>query len=214
MLQLPHAAAFLDPLFSSGMSVLTVAVDLIAERLLKAVAEDDFATERFQFVEDVVNTGFDHYDMIVSGAFDSFASYDTWNAWNRNWALGNMLGAFGPLSLLVRYLQSGDPSHLAKTTEPGRIGVLGSHLPNVVETMRGIAGRDRGRHPRRDHPRRGRPPDLRPARRAGLRAALHGLRQPRRRAPPRRSRCRPARATSPGTAATGPRRGRRTARSR
>jgi FADH2 O2-dependent halogenase len=137
VLQLPHAAAFVDPLFSSGMSVLTVAVDLIADALLKAVGEDDFATERFQFIEDVVNTGFDHYDMIVSRAFDAFASYDTWNAWNRNWALGNMLGAFGPLSLLVRYLQSGDRSHLEKTTEPGRIGVLGSHLPEVVATMRG-----------------------------------------------------------------------------
>jgi FADH2 O2-dependent halogenase len=135
MLQLPHAAGFVDPLYSSGMSVLTVSVDLIAEALLKAVAEDDYAIERFQFIEDVVNTGFDHYDMIVSRSFDSFASYDTWNAWNRNWALGNMLGAFGPLSLLVRYLRSKDPRHLAKTTEPGRIGVLGSHLPEVVETM-------------------------------------------------------------------------------
>ena len=136
LLQLPHAAAFVDPLYSSGMSVLTVAVDLIAESLLKAVAEDDFATERFQFVEEVVNTGFDHYDMMVASSFESFASYDTWNAWNRNWALGNMLGAFGPLSLLIRYLRSKDPSYLAKTTEPGRIGVLGSHLPNVVDTMR------------------------------------------------------------------------------
>lgn len=137
VLQLPHAAAFVDPLFSSGMSVLTVAVDMIAEQLLQAVAEDDFATERFQFIEDVVNIGFDHYDMMVSTAFDSFASYDTWNAWNRNWALGNMLGAFGPLSLLVRYLKSGDRSFLEKTTEPGRIGVLGSHLPHVVDTMHG-----------------------------------------------------------------------------
>jgi tetracycline 7-halogenase / FADH2 O2-dependent halogenase len=136
MLQLPHAAAFLDPLYSSGMSVLTVAVDLIAEELLKAVAEDDFAIDRFQFIEDVVNTGFDHYDMIVSRSFDSFASYDTWNAWNRHWALGNMLGAFGPLALLIKYLASHDPKYLAKTTEPGRIGVLGSHLPEVVATMR------------------------------------------------------------------------------
>jgi tetracycline 7-halogenase / FADH2 O2-dependent halogenase len=136
MLQLPHAAAFIDPLYSSGMSVLTVAVDLIAEALLKAVADNDYARERFQFIEDVVNTGFDHYDMIVSRSFDAFASYDTWNAWNRNWALGNMLGAFGPLSLLVRYLKSGDRSHLEKTTDPGRIGVLGSHLPQVVQVMR------------------------------------------------------------------------------
>jgi tetracycline 7-halogenase / FADH2 O2-dependent halogenase len=140
MVQLPHAAAFVDPLYSSGMSVLTVAVDLIAEALLKAVADDDYAVERFQFIEDVVNRGFDHYDMMVSRSFDSFASYDTWNAWNRNWALGNMLGAFGPLSLLVRYLKTKDRSHLEKTTEPGRIGVLGSHLPEVVATMR--ASRD------------------------------------------------------------------------
>jgi FADH2 O2-dependent halogenase len=135
VLQLPHAAAFVDPLYSSGMSVLTVSVDLIAEALLKAVADNDFATERFQFIEDVVNRGFDHYDMIVSRSFDAFASYDTWNAWNRNWALGNMLGAFGPLSLLLRYLKTKDPAHLAKTTEPGRIGVLGSHLPEVVDVM-------------------------------------------------------------------------------
>src|SRR5262249_24113587 len=67
---------------------------------------------------------------------DAFASYDLWNAWNRNWALGNMLGAFGPLALLLRYLATKDPSYLAKTTEPGRIGVLGSHLPEVVEVMR------------------------------------------------------------------------------
>jgi FADH2 O2-dependent halogenase len=135
MLQLPHAADFVDPLYSSGMSVLTVAVDLIAETLLKAVAEDDFAVERFQFVEDVVNRSFDHYDLIVSRSFDSFASYDTWNAWNRNWALGNMLGAFGPLSLLIRYMATKDRSHLERTTEPGRIGVLGSHLPEVVQMM-------------------------------------------------------------------------------
>jgi tetracycline 7-halogenase / FADH2 O2-dependent halogenase len=136
LLQLPHAASFIDPLYSSGMSVLTVAVDLIAETLLRAVADDDYSQERFQFIEDVVNTGFDHYDMIVSRSFDAFASYETWNAWNRNWALGNMLGAFGPMSLLIRYLKTGDRSHLEKTTDPSRIGVLGSHLPQVVGVMR------------------------------------------------------------------------------
>jgi FADH2 O2-dependent halogenase len=136
VLQLPHAANFVDPLYSSGMSVLTVAVDLIAEAVLKAAAENDYATERFQHIEDVVNTGFDHYDMIVSRSFDAFASYDLWNAWNRNWMLGNMLGALGPLSLLVRYLRTKDRSYLEQTTEPGRIGVLGSHLPEVVAVMR------------------------------------------------------------------------------
>ena len=134
-LQLPHAACFVDPLFSSGLSVLTVAIDLMADALLTAVAENDFATERFQRVEDVVNTGFDHYDLIVSKSFDSFASYDLWNAWNRNWVMGNFLGTFGAFKLLMRYLETHDRRFLDMTTEAGRIGVLSSHLPEVREAM-------------------------------------------------------------------------------
>lgn len=136
LIQLPHAAAFIDPLYSSGMSVLLVAVDLIAEALLKAVADNDYAIERFKFMEDVVNRGFDHYDTIVSGSFDSFADYNTWNAWNRNWVMGSLLGTFGPLALLMHYHKTKDRSYLEKTTEPSRMGVLGSHLPGVVDLAR------------------------------------------------------------------------------
>ncbi|MFI6684103.1 NAD(P)/FAD-dependent oxidoreductase [Streptomyces sp. NPDC050485] len=140
LIQLPHAADFIDPLYSSGMSVLVAAVDMIAESLLKAVAENDYAIERFKPMEDVVNRGFDHYDTVVSGSFDSFASYDTWNAWNRNWVMGSLLGTFGPLSLLMRYHKTKDRSHLEKTTEPSRMGVLGSHLPGVVEMAQASRG--------------------------------------------------------------------------
>ncbi|GAA0458574.1 halogenase [Actinoplanes capillaceus] len=135
LIQLPHAANFIDPLYSSGMSVLIVAVDLIAEALLQAVKDDDYDIDRFQFIEDVVNRGFDHYDAIVSGSFDSFASYDTWNAWNRNWVMGSLLGTFGPLSLWMHYHRTKDRRYLEKTTEPGRMGVLGSHLPGVVDVV-------------------------------------------------------------------------------
>lgn len=130
-IQLPHAANFVDPLYSSGLSVLTVAVDLMAEALLGAFKDNDFAVERFQRIEDVVQTGFDHYDVIVSRSFDAFASYDLWNAWNRNWVMGNFLGTFGPFANLIRYLGSGDRGFLDATTKPGAIGVLSSHLPEV-----------------------------------------------------------------------------------
>jgi tetracycline 7-halogenase / FADH2 O2-dependent halogenase len=139
VLQLPHAASFVDPLYSSGMSVLTVAVDLIAEALLEAVAVNDFAIERFQRMEDVVNAGFNHYDQIVSTSFDAFASYELWNAWNRNWAMGNYMGTWGPLALLLRYFQTGDRSLLARTCEPGRIGVLSSHIQEIREAMKSSA---------------------------------------------------------------------------
>jgi len=134
-LQLPHAAGFVDPLYSSGLSVLTVAIDLMAEALLGALRDNDFAIERFQRMEDVVNTGFDHYDLIVAKSFDAFASYDLWNAWNRNWALGNFLGTFGPFANLIRFLGSGNRELLDVTTRPGNIGVLSSHLPEVCATM-------------------------------------------------------------------------------
>lgn len=135
ILQLPHAACFVDPLYSSGMSVLTVAVDLIADALLPALADGDLAVERFQHIEDVVNAGFDHYDLIVSRSFDAFAHYDLWNAWNRNWVMGNYMGTWGPMALLVRSLQRSDRRLLEATTAPGRIGVLSSHLPDVRAAM-------------------------------------------------------------------------------
>ena len=135
VLQLPHASSFIDPLYSSGLSVLTVAVDMIAEALLEAVAVNDYDQERFRPVDAFVTRAFEHYDMVISRSLDSFASYDLWNAWNRNWAMGNFLGTLGSLSLLVRYFASGNRDLLAKTTVPERTGVLGSHLPEVVELM-------------------------------------------------------------------------------
>ena len=135
VIQLPHAAFFVDPLFSSGLSVLTVAVDLMAEAMLQAFRDDDFAIERFRRIDEVVNGAMDHFDHIVSTSLDSFASYDLWNAWNRNWVMGNFLGTFGPFANLIRFLGSGDRTFLERTTEPGRLGVLSSHLPDVKAAM-------------------------------------------------------------------------------
>jgi FADH2 O2-dependent halogenase len=47
--------------------------------------------------------------------------------------MGSLLGTFGPLSLLMHYRKTKDRSYLEKTTEPSRMGVLGSHLRGVVE---------------------------------------------------------------------------------
>lgn len=135
VIQLPHAAHFVDPLFSSGLSVLTVAVDLMAESMLQAFEDDDFAIERFRRIDDVVNGAMDHFDHVVTTSLDSFASYDLWNAWNRNWVMGNFLGTFGPFANLIRFLGSGDRTFLDRTTAPGRLGVLSSHLPEVKTAM-------------------------------------------------------------------------------
>jgi FADH2 O2-dependent halogenase len=45
--------------------------------------------------------------------------------------MGNFLGTFGPLANLMRYLKTNDRHYLDVTTQPGNIGVLSSHLPEV-----------------------------------------------------------------------------------
>lgn len=137
LFQLPHAAANLDPLFSSGLSVLMVAIDLLAEQLLAAVAEDRFPVERFQHVEDVVNRGFDHFDSVISRAYDALGDYDLWNAWNRVWVLSNLVGTFGAVGVLFEYLGSKDPAVLRQTSQPDRIGALGSHMPEIRSLVAG-----------------------------------------------------------------------------
>lgn len=130
---LPHAAGFIDPLYSSGMSVTVGAIELLSTRLIDAVRSHDYACERFDDVETFVQGALDHYDIMVARSFDSWRNYDTWNAWNRVWALGNYLGTWGPLGLLARYEQSGDPAMLEALQGAQHRGLLASQHPEFIE---------------------------------------------------------------------------------
>ena len=123
---LPHAAGFVDPLYSSGMSLTVGCIDLLAGRLCDAVAEGDFSVKRFQPVDDLIQAALDHYDVIVSNSFDSWRHYETWNAWNRIWALGNYLGTWGPLRLLVKWKQTGDRRFVTGLDQDQQLGLLAS----------------------------------------------------------------------------------------
>ena len=129
---LPHAAGFVDPLYSSGMSLTVACIDLLARRICDAILADDFSLERFQDVDDLVQGGLDHYDVIVSNSFDSWRHYDTWNAWNRVWALGNYLGTWGPLRLLVKWRQTGDRRFVDGLDQPEQLGLLASQHPELI----------------------------------------------------------------------------------
>ena len=134
-IQLPHAAAFIDPLFSSGMSVLTVALDIMAESILKAFKDNDLSVERFQQVEDFTLASLAHYDRVIARSFDSFGDYGLWNAWNRVWMVGNYLGTWGSLRMLLKWYETGDRKWLDMSTERARTGVLGSQLPEIRELI-------------------------------------------------------------------------------
>jgi tetracycline 7-halogenase / FADH2 O2-dependent halogenase len=118
---LPHASNFIDPLFSSGLSVTFWAVNQLAARLLDSVRTDQFSAERFEPVTDWVTKCFDYYDGLVSRSYTSFADFDLWNAWSRMWVLGSLYGNNGLIGVLSR-ARGGldDPAWAALEAEPYR----------------------------------------------------------------------------------------------
>ncbi len=107
---LPHAASFVDPLFSSGLAVTVSAINSIAARLIAAKSDGDLSGERFQYVETWTARLFEYYDRLVSGAYVSFRDFALWNAWHRLWMLASLYGAAGLFEVLGRYDRGGDPA--------------------------------------------------------------------------------------------------------
>ncbi|GGR68260.1 NAD(P)/FAD-dependent oxidoreductase [Streptomyces roseolus] len=81
-----HAAGFVDPLYSRGLSNTFEVVDALAWRLLDALRDDDFSAERFEYVERLEQGLLDHNDKIVNSSYISFSHFRLWNAVFRVWA--------------------------------------------------------------------------------------------------------------------------------
>lgn len=81
-----HAAGFIDPLFSRGLTNTTEVINAFAWRLLDALREDDLSTDRFKYV-DTLQKGLIRYnDEMVNCSFIAFSDYELWNAVYRVWA--------------------------------------------------------------------------------------------------------------------------------
>jgi len=107
---LPHAASFVDPLFSSGLTVTMAAINSIAARLIAAKSDGDLSGERFLYVETWTRRLFEYYDRLVSGSYVSFRDFALWNAWHRIWMLASLYGAAGLFEILGRADRRGDPA--------------------------------------------------------------------------------------------------------
>lgn len=105
---LPHAFAFVDPLFSSGMTILAYALNLLCDRIIKAAADDDFSAARFQDVDHWVKQNFRYYDRLVAASYVTFSDFELWNAWMRVWMLGCLYGGYGALEMFHRVQQTDD----------------------------------------------------------------------------------------------------------
>jgi FADH2 O2-dependent halogenase len=107
-----HAAGFLDPLYSRGLSNTFEVVYSLMARLLPALEDDDFSVERFDYV-DQLERGLLHYnDEIVNASYISFSHYRLWNAVFRVWGGFITPGVMRLTRARVRYALDGDVKHL------------------------------------------------------------------------------------------------------
>ncbi|MGK5550288.1 NAD(P)/FAD-dependent oxidoreductase [Actinomadura kijaniata] len=106
-----HAAGFLDPLFSRGLSNTCEIVNTLAWRLMEALRDDDFSVERFAYVERLEQGLLDYNDKLVNSSFIAFSDHDMWNAVIRIWSSASVIGGKRLLNALARTRESGDDRH-------------------------------------------------------------------------------------------------------
>lgn len=120
---LSHAAGFLDPLFSRGLSNTAEAINALAWRLIAAVKDDDFSMARFEYVNRLQQGLFDYNDELVNAAFISWTDYDLWTAVFRIWAWGSNAGTFYLQNALTRFLRDGRDEHFRAQEEVPHLGL-------------------------------------------------------------------------------------------
>jgi FADH2 O2-dependent halogenase len=117
-----HAAGFIDPLFSRGLSNTMEVVDALASRVLLALEDGDFSEERFAYVEKLEAGLLDFNDELVNSAVISFSHFPLWNAVFRVWGCFITPGVMRLTGARLRYAVDGDNAHfqaLEKTSNPG-----------------------------------------------------------------------------------------------
>jgi len=113
-----HAAGFVDALFSRGLSNTMEIINALVQRLLDALRDDDFAVERFEYVQELEQGQLDFNDDLVAGAYIAFRDWDLWDAWFRVWALTQILSTFEINRAYARFSDTRDPAVLQRMERP------------------------------------------------------------------------------------------------
>ncbi len=119
---LSHAAAFIDPLFSYGLANTGDAVNALTWRLIRAVKDDDFSAERFEYVDRLQQGLFDYNDEIVNAGYTAFDHFNLWKAVFRIWVWGNNAGTFRLREALTKYEKDGRDGHFTDLEEVPNLG--------------------------------------------------------------------------------------------
>jgi FADH2 O2-dependent halogenase len=128
---LPHAAAFVDPLFSGGMPLTLLGVHQVARIVMDAVDEGSFEAQRFAGLEEDAFENLQLQDKLIHSAYIAFRSPALFNAWYRIWALGNYHATLSLYRLSLNYKVSGRREFIDEASRPRNRRLLGMGLPRM-----------------------------------------------------------------------------------
>jgi FADH2 O2-dependent halogenase len=117
-----HAAGFIDALYSRGLTNTLDLINSLAWRLIAASRDGNWSTDRFDYLETLQQGLFDFHDDLAYSSFVSFRDYELWNAVNRTWQLGTMLGNVVIEDAYFRFVRTGKDEvfqDLEQTRHPG-----------------------------------------------------------------------------------------------
>lgn len=88
-----HAAGFIDPLFSRGLSNTAEVIDALSWRLLDALKDGDFSEERFRYVEELEQGLLSYNDDLVNCSYIAFSNFKLWDMVFRIWGISSNYGS-------------------------------------------------------------------------------------------------------------------------
>ncbi|MFJ2813268.1 NAD(P)/FAD-dependent oxidoreductase [Streptomyces sp. NPDC087294] len=130
-----HAAGFIDALYSRGMTNTLEVVNSLAWRLIRAVEEDDWSTERFAYVDRLQQGLFDVHDDLVYSSFVGFRDYALWNAVTRVWKATSILTTMTAQKALRDFRRDRDEGALLALESdhhPGLPGPFGADVSRLL----------------------------------------------------------------------------------
>ena len=141
---LSNSHGFIDPLYSKGLLNSFEAVHALAGRLMKALKDDDFSPERFEYINKLQAQQLKDTDQIVYNAYRSMADFDLWNAWTQLWLATVVFGDTYIFRTCLKYMHSGDVSLLENLDEdpcPGARAPFAEDMRSIVNNYEAILDR-------------------------------------------------------------------------
>lgn len=124
-----HAAGYLDPMYNGGLAIGLQATHALVHRLLAAIADDDFAVERFHPVERLEQGLLDFDDDVYANTYAGTVHYPLWNALYQIWTAGQVMSVYEINRCYTKYLATGDTAELDVLEHPWWSGTGSSGDP-------------------------------------------------------------------------------------